>query len=256
MNSENTHYLNNEENPTKDEITTPIPPKTKKSGMPGKAKVAVAGAAGVVTGTVVGAGAVGVAVAANQNHEATLAEANETETTTDSNTEVPEAIVADVESDTPAEEPQQVTHVTHVTNNYYVAETPNNPEHPAEAPAEDQQVKPVQQELPVEPVPDDEVRILGVETVHTPEGLSMDVVGVAVGDDPALFVDVNQDGYLDVFIHDDNGNGYIEENEIYDISGANMHMADLGIQMDHDDFLMASDEASIEDFDDPNIMPV
>lgn len=249
MNNEDTLYLNNEENPVQDEITNPIPPKDKKSGMSSKAKVAVAGGAGVVAGTVVGAGAVGVAVAANQNHEEPIIEATETET----NSEASDAIVADAEPSNPSEEPQQVTHVT---NNYYTTEVHNHPEPIAEAVAEEPKATPVQQELPVEPVPDDEVRILGVETVHTPEGYSMDVVGVAIGDDPALLVDVNQDGYLDVLIHDDNQNGQIEENEIHDISGANMHMADLGIQMPHDDFYMASDEAPVDNFDDPNIMPV
>ena len=249
MDNEDTLYLNNEENPVQDEITNPIPPKAKKSGMSSQAKVAVAGAAGVAAGTVVGAGAVGVAVAANQNHEEPVAEVNETET----NSETADAIMAEAEPSTPTEEPQ---HVTHVTNNYYTTEVHNHPEPIAEAPTEVPQAKPVQQKLPVEPVPDDEVRILGVETVHTPEGYSMDVVGVAIGDDPALLVDINQDGYLDVLIHDDNQNGVIEEDEIHDISDANMHMADLGIQMAHDDSLMASDETPMDNFDDPNIMPV
>ena len=249
MNNEDTLYLNNDENPVQDDTTNPISPKAKKSGMSSKAKVAVAGAAGVAAGTVVGAGAVGVAVAANQNHEDSISHEAEIE----SNSEVSDVIVAEDEPVTPTEEPQ---HVTHVTNNYYTTEVHNHPEPIAEAPTEVPQAKPVQQELPVEPVPDDEVRILGVETVHTPEGYSMDVVGIAVGDDPALLVDINQDGYLDVLIHDDNQNGQIEENEIHDISGANMHMADLGIQMQHDDFYMASDEAPIDSFDDPNIMPV
>lgn len=249
MNNEDTLYLNNEENPIQDEIITPIPPNAKKSGMSSKAKVAVAGAAGVAAGTVVGAGAVGVAVAANQNHEEPMAEATETET----NSEASDAIVADAQPTASTEEPQNATHVT---NNYYTTEVHNHPEPIAEVPTEDNHAKPVQQELPTEPVPDNEVRILGVETVHTPEGYRMDVVGVAVGDDPALLVDINQDGYLDVMIHDDNKNGQIEESEIHDISGANMQMADLGIQMPHDDFYMASDEAPIDNFDDPNIMLV
>lgn len=249
MNNEDTLYLNNEENPVLDETTNPIPPKSKKSGMSSKAKVVVAGATGVAAGTVVGAGAVGVAVAANQNQDEPIAEATETEI----NPETPEAIVAEAEPATPTEDSQ---HITHVTNNYYTTEVHNHPEPIAETVAEDSKATPVKEEPPVEPVADDEVRILGVETVHTPEGYSMDVVGVAVGDDPALLVDINQDGYLDVLIHDDNQNGLIEENEIHDISGANMNMADLGIQMPHDDFYMASDEAPLDNFEDPNIMPV
>lgn len=249
MNNEDTLYLNNEENPVQDEITTPIPPQTKKSGMSNKAKVALAGAAGVAAGTVVGAGAVGVAVAANQTHEDPIAELNETETPS----ETSETITSEEE---PPASMDTHPHVTHVTHNHYTTEIHNHHEPIAETQPAVPQVMPVQQELPVEPVPDDEVRILGVETVHNPEGYSMDVVGVAVGDDPALLVDINQDGYLDVLIHDDNQNGQIEENEIHDISGANMHMADLGIQMPQDDVYTASDEAPIDNFEDPNILPV
>lgn len=253
MNNEDTLYLNNEENQVQD-TTNPNTPKAKKSGMSGKAQVAVAGAAGVAAGTVVGAGAVGVAVAANQNQEEPIAEAMETktETATESNTDASDNIVVEAEPVQAKEEPQ---HVTHVTNNYYTTEVHNHPEPIAEVSTEEQLVTPVQQEIVADPV-DNEVRIIGVETIHTPEGYQMDVVGVAVGDDPALLVDVDQDGYLEVFIHDDNKNGQIEENEVHDISDANIHMADLGVQMPHDDFHMASDETPIDNFEDPNIMPV
>ena len=248
MNNEDTLYFNNEENPVQDEITNPIPLKTKKSGISSKAKVAVAGAAGVAAGTVVGAGAVGIAVAANQNHEEPRAELNETETPS----ETSETIAAEAE---PTASMDTHTHVTHVTHNNYTTEIHNHPEPIAETPTEDHKAMPVQQELPVEPVADNEVRILGVETVHHPAGFDMDVVGIAVGDDPALLVDVNQDGYLDVLIHDDNKNGRIEDHEYHDIRDAELSMTELGIESEPHDF-MASDEAPIDNFDDPNIMPV
>lgn len=249
MNNEDTLYLNNEkDNHVLDETTNPIPPKAKKDGVSSKTKVAVAGAAGVAAGTVFGASAVGIAVAANQNHEEPISETTETE----SKPEASDAIVADAEPTSPTEESQ---HAAHVINNYYTTEVHNHPEPIAEAHAEEPMATPVQQEIVAEPV-DNEVRILGVETVQTPEGHSIDVVGVSIGDDPALLVDVNQDGYLDVLIHDDNKNGQIEENEIHDISDANMHITDLGIQMSHNDFYMASDETPMDNFDDPNVMPV
>lgn len=101
---------------------------------------------------------------------------------------------------------------------------------------------------------DDEVRILGVETIETPEGYQMDVVDIMMGDEEALLVDVDQNGTLDVMVYDENHNGVIEDNEFFDITGENLTMNDLGIDTPHD--YMASDEGVADNLDDPNIMPV
>lgn len=249
MNNEDTLYLNNEEDTLiQNETSNPVASE-KKNKMSSKAKVAVAGAASAVAGAALGAGSVGVAVAANQSNEDQISDTIEPETESDAS----ETILAEEAPAAPSEEPR---HVTYVTNNYYTSEPQAQPEPINETLPEDQTVYPVQQqELVVEPV-DDEVRILGVETVQTPDGHNMDVVGVAMGDDVALFVDLEQDGTLDLFIHDDNGNNQIEENEIHDISDAHLHMSDLGIEVDHNDYYMTSDEDPVDNYDDLNIMPL
>lgn len=253
MNNEDTIFLDNEDNSIQDETTNPVAPKSKSKRMSNKAKVAVAGAAGMAAGTVVGAGAVGVAVAANQNPEEQIADTTDPEATP----ETSDVTAAETDQSAVTEEPQHVTHVHHhVTHNHYTTEVHTNPEPVMEANLHDPIVTPVSHEIVADPVPvDNEVRILGVETVHHPDGFDMDVVGIAVGDDPALLVDVNQDGYLDVLVHDDNYNNNIEPNEIHDIREAELSMSELGIESEPHDYL-ASEEPPMDNFDDPNIMPV
>lgn len=74
---------------------------------------------------------------------------------------------------------------------------------------------------------DDEIRILGVETVQGPNGQSMTIAGLESDNDQALLVDIDNDGQFDVLLHDDNGDGQLQENEVYDISSANVDVADL-----------------------------
>lgn len=95
--------------------------------------------------------------------------------------------------------------------------------------------------IEVEPVEDDEIRILGQVTMEGPDGQPMDVLGVAVGDDPALFVDVEQDGQFEFFVHDDNKNGDIEPKEVYDISDANITYENFGMEMPNNDIYPAAD---------------
>lgn len=74
---------------------------------------------------------------------------------------------------------------------------------------------------------DDEIRVLGVETVQGPNGQPMTVAGLESDNDQALLVDIDNDGQFDVLLHDDNGDGQLQENEVYDISSANVEVADL-----------------------------
>ena len=77
-----------------------------------------------------------------------------------------------------------------------------------------------------EPV-DNEIRVLGVETVQDGDGQVMNVALVECEGDQALLVDVDNNGAIDVLVHDDNGDGQIQETEIHDISEAGLDVADL-----------------------------
>ncbi|MCH5221151.1 MAG: hypothetical protein J1F05_02330 [Muribaculaceae bacterium] len=90
--------------------------------------------------------------------------------------------------------------------------------------------------LGVEPV-NNEVHVLGVQTVHTENGDTIDVtilenhgqhaLLVDVEGEQALFIDVDNDGYLEIAMHDDNVDGKISENEIHDISNSGLHVFDI-----------------------------
>lgn len=80
--------------------------------------------------------------------------------------------------------------------------------------------------IAAEPV-DNEIRVLGVEAVQNDYGQIMNVALVECEGDQALLVDVDNNGSIDVLIHDDNFDGHIQESEVHDISGAGLEVADL-----------------------------
>ena len=69
---------------------------------------------------------------------------------------------------------------------------------------------------------DDEVHVVGVGAQDNGNGGVATVVAVQKGDDHALLVDVESDGRLDYAIHDDNGNGEIEDHEVHDVGNENI----------------------------------
>lgn len=70
--------------------------------------------------------------------------------------------------------------------------------------------------LPVpNPIPEPEVEVISCETVTNDDGSQMDVAVVAIDGTPTVLVDVDQDGITDAVIIDENGNGMLEENEVY-----------------------------------------
>lgn len=76
--------------------------------------------------------------------------------------------------------------------------------------------------------PDDaEIRVLGVEAVQREDGQVMNVALVECEGDQALLVDVDNNGTIDVMLHDDNGDGQLQESEMHDVSGAGIEVADL-----------------------------
>ena len=55
----------------------------------------------------------------------------------------------------------------------------------------------------------------------------MNVALVECEGDQALLVDVDNNGTIDVMLHDDNGDGQLQESEMHDVSGAGIEVADL-----------------------------
>lgn len=94
-----------------------------------------------------------------------------------------------------------------------------------------------------EPV-NNEVRVLGVEAVQNDDGSIMNVALLENGGDHALMVDVDNDGVIEVFVHDDNFDGQIQGNEMHDISDAGLHVDDLlAMQAAQEgEYLAASDD--------------
>lgn len=80
--------------------------------------------------------------------------------------------------------------------------------------------------IAAEPV-DNEIRVLGVEAVQNGYGEIMNVALVECEGDQALLIDVDNNGVMDVLLHDDNYDGEIQESEVHDISGAGLEVADL-----------------------------
>ncbi len=77
-----------------------------------------------------------------------------------------------------------------------------------------------------EPV-DNEIRILGVEAVQNEDGQIMNVALVDHSGDQALLVDIDNDGTIDVLLHDDNNDGQVQESEMHDISDMGLEVPDL-----------------------------
>ena len=107
----------------------------------------------------------------------------------------------------------------------------------------------VSAEVPVEDnqdVNDSEVRVVGVQTFQNEDGSQAIVAGLDLDGDHALVVDVNSDGTMNLFIHDDNGDGQISDNEIHDITADNIStqaiIEDAAVQAGQDDLYMANND--------------
>lgn len=69
---------------------------------------------------------------------------------------------------------------------------------------------------------DNMVHVVGVEAVRTEDGGQAIIAGLEANGDEALLVDVNSDGTMNLFVHDDNGDGVISDNEVHDITAENI----------------------------------
>lgn len=88
------------------------------------------------------------------------------------------------------------------------------------------EVAPDAEMISVEPV-DNEIHVLGVETVESESGALRTMATIEVGGEVGLMVDVDNDGRMDVLFVDDNGDGRVQDYELMDISEANIHVAEL-----------------------------
>lgn len=201
MDNEATKVLNEQQNQNEVNETTTQQAAEKKGNGKG------ARVAGVAAGAAMGAG---VAMGAERAYEAfTNDEADEPEVK-------PEAAA-------PASKPAE-------------AEVEQKPE---EAPKSEEEVKPEvethdshhdetaggdgnAQKTATSVDADDEVHVVGVGVQDNGNGGVATVVAVQKGDDHALLVDVESDGRLDYAIHDDNGNGEIEDHEVHDVGNENI----------------------------------
>lgn len=102
----------------------------------------------------------------------------------------------------------------------------------------------VENELVSEEPVNNEVHVLGVEAVQTEDGSIMNVALLESGGDHALMVDVDNDGMIEVILHDDNFDGQIQPEEVHDIAQAGIHVNDLlqAQAAQEGDFLAASDD--------------
>lgn len=93
---------------------------------------------------------------------------------------------------------------------------------------------------------DSEVRVVGVQAFQNEDGSQAIVAGLELDGDRALVVDVNSDGTMDLFIHDDNGDGQISDDEIHDITADNVStqavIDDYAVQAGQDDLYMANND--------------
>ena len=71
------------------------------------------------------------------------------------------------------------------------------------------------------------IKVLGVEAVVDPQGNPMTIAAIEIDNEQALMVDVDNNGIMDVIMVDENHDGQISENEIYDASDAGISTADL-----------------------------
>lgn len=80
--------------------------------------------------------------------------------------------------------------------------------------------------IEAEPV-DNEIHVLGVQAVETEDGHIMNVALLESGGEQALLVDIDNNGRMDVLLHDTNHDGMIQEQEVTDISQAGIGVEDL-----------------------------
>lgn len=225
-NNEETRILNPEnKNVLEDAIANNTEVKSKENGEWGKRAASVASA---FVGGAAGAAAAEVA----ENYINNVDE---------------EVVVEEVISDTTASTTSSNT--THAVPEEEIIATPEEPESmPSDA-------RLVSTEEPIDNVQptsyngedeDGEVRVVGVQAVQNEDGSQAIVAGLELDGDQAMVVDVNSDGTINLFIHDDNGDGQITEDEVHDITADNIStqaiIDDAMTEQANQDLYYASDD--------------
>jgi len=97
----------------------------------------------------------------------------------------------------------------------------------------------------LDPEPEPEVHIIGQERIQTDDGEYINVGRMRINDQDVALVDLDDDMIYDVSVSDANQNGEIEEDEVHDISDAQISVTDFAAAaMNQDDGQGA--EASVD----------
>lgn len=207
MDNEATKVLNEQQNQNEVNETTTQQAAEKKGNGKG------ARVAGVAAGAAMGAG---VAMGAERAYEAfTNDEADEPEVKLEAAAPAPKAAPAEAEVEQkPEEAPKSEEEVKPEES---APEVTQDSHHDETAGGDGNA-----QKTATSVDADDEVHVVGVGVQDNGNGGVATVVAVQKGDDHALLVDVESDGRLDYAIHDDNGNGEIEDHEVHDVGNENI----------------------------------
>lgn len=99
-----------------------------------------------------------------------------------------------------------------------------------------------------------EVRVVAIEDAEI-NGQTVTVAHLEVNDERVDFVDVNQDGEVNLLLHDDNSNGSIEENEVHDVTDQHIPMPMADDVQPSDDGMMIAQNDELPDYsNDADIM--
>lgn len=200
MDNDATKVLNEKQN----EPTTKVKDEKNGSNLFGQGMATAAGAA-------VGTGA---AMAADRIYEHATSEAIPEEATNEESVAEEEVVAEEAQA---AQEQPQHTVVEHVVTVKVETVQPESATVSA-VPADAEYVDDSNVIAAVDTVEDNEVHVIGAMSVEKEEGGQAIIVGLEASDgDRAMVVDIDSDGTIDYLLHDDNENGQIEENEVYDI---------------------------------------
>lgn len=98
-----------------------------------------------------------------------------------------------------------------------------------------------------------EVKVLGVEVMTDAEGNQATVAGLEIDGQAAIMVDVDNDGMMDVIAVDEDGNGQLTENEVYDASELNISTQDLMAQVPGNETYMAQNDGMPDYMNDADV---
>lgn len=226
-NNEETRILNPEtKNVVDDSNANNTEVKSKENGEWGKRAASVASA---FVGGAAGAAAAEIAdnYINNTDEEVVVEEVETDATTATTSSSNPQQVVPEEEIVATPEDPESIPSDARLVS----TEEPIENVQPASYNGEDE---------------DGEVRVVGVQAVQNEDGSQAIVAGLELDGDQAMVVDVNSDGTINLFIHDDNGDGQISDDEVHDITADNIStqaiIDDAMAEQANQDLYYASDD--------------